>query len=151
MKSKEALRNVANYLSGEIVVLPNGKKIQTTKKSVKGTQLTKGMLVSASYNSTNQGLEFYEVLGVSDLDVKYGDGGVKFNSVKDAAKKYGLKTLKEMENYPELKHMEYGHGFYLWVRDVSDNSKGGWFYLFEGRWSRGSGAEKLSFYEFKYV
>jgi len=33
------------------------------------------------------------------------------------------------------------------ARDLEDGKEGPWYYLFNGRWSRGSGAEALTFRE----
>jgi len=147
LKTPEARKNVADFYAGRISVrLSNGREYHAGAK-LNGTQLVKGMLVAAAYSSTNQGCDLYEILGVSGTDQKYGEGGVKYNSVAEALrdnKASNLTQLQAVEDDVE-KEKGYGHGFYLWVRDLDSRDQGPWFYLYRGRWARGSGAEPLSF------
>ena len=80
-----------------------------------GRQLAKGQFVLASYNSTNQGADVVEILGFTDNDVKYGEGGVKFASVKEVMAAKNVKTLKELE---DLQSPEYGMHVHMVLRDV---------------------------------
>jgi len=106
------------------------------------------MVVLARYNSMNQGVDICKILGVTGDDQKYGQGGIEFDSVKEALEYYDVKTTKDLE-YLQSQN-EYGHHCYLYVEDMEDvenaqNRRGPWYYLVDGRWARGSGAEKLSF------
>jgi len=144
-ESVESTRRVAN--GEDSVVLGNGKEYRATKR-LAGNALKKGMVVLAYYNSFNQGVDICKVLGVTGHEGKYGDGGIKFNSVKECMNHYDVKTLKALEALQD--ENEYGHSSYLFVEDMEDvedtkNKRGPWYYLDEGRWCRGSGAEKLSF------
>ena len=111
--------------------------------TVKGSALAKGMKVAGIYRATNAGLDFYEVLGVTDDTQKYGEGGVAFDSVKECMAAKGVKSLKALEELQRKN--EYGMSSYLVVRDIVTGEEGPWFYLFGGRWCRGSGAEALTF------
>jgi len=150
-KSRDAIEKSWDVMRGN-EPLEVGSKTYKAKGPVKGTQLKKGMIVLATYNQVNQGTDLYEILGVTDWDPKYGEGGVKFNSVKDAMRSAGVVTLKDLDEKTWEKAKRkwgtdegYGHGYYLVVKDLVSNDSGSWFYLYNGRWSRGSGAEKLSF------
>jgi hypothetical protein len=113
---------------------------------VKGSALAKGMKVAGMYRSTNAGIGFYEVLGVTDDTEKYGEGGAAFDSVKECMAAKGAKSLKAL--YDIQNENEYGHGSYLVARDIVSGEEGAWFYLTGGgRWCRGSGAEALTFLE----
>ena len=118
-------------------------------KAVRGNALRRGMLVSARYNRFNQGEDFIEILGVSGDEKKYGEGGIKYNSVKECLQANGVRSLKELEE--KDRHNEYGYHHYLFAKDIIDGDSGPWYYLSEGRWCRGTGAEPLSFTEIRYV
>lgn len=137
--NREAAANV-RHGHGQIVC--NGKVYQAVKP-VRGNTLKAGMLLLATYNQFNTGADLVEVLGFTDTDVAYGEGGVVFKDVKDVFKKEGVSSLKALEIKQNLN--EYGHHTYMVVRDVDGGDSGARYYLFEGRWSRGSGAEALSF------
>ena len=134
LKDRTAIEKTWNVMRGE-EPLEVGNKTYKAKGPVKGSQLAKGMIVLATYSSTNQGTDLYEILGIADDDTEE----VKYASVKEAMKVNNLMTLKAMEDIEEKKP------FRLVVKNLEDNTSGAWFYLFQGRWSRGSGAEKLSF------
>lgn len=143
-KSVEKARQVAN--GEDSVILNNGKEYRAVKR-VNGTQLERDMVVIGRYNSYNQGVDIVRILGVTGDDKAYGEGGVKFRSVKEALHHYNVKSLAELEKLQNQN--EYGHCSYLYVEDMEDTAhehkRGAWYYLSGGRWCRGSGAEKLSF------
>jgi hypothetical protein len=125
-------------------------------RMVRGNTLRRGMLVSASYKQFNEGTDYVEILGVTGNDEKYGEGGVKYNSVKECLQANGVRSLKQLEEKDN--EGEYGYSHYLVAKDLlakeddpEDHKSGAWYYLFEGRWCRGSGAEALSFREIRYV
>jgi hypothetical protein len=143
MKSKDAKELVKAFKAGEKTFdLTDGRKFKAVKR-VLSNRLEAGMTVLASYNKYNQGADIYQILGWSDTDKKYGEGAIKFKSIAEvfAAKK--VKTLKALEDLDE--GLPYGHSVYMVVKDLEDGTSGAWFYLHEGSWVRGSGAEKLSF------
>jgi len=145
MCDREAISNVSRVRGGTPVKLDRGlnKGTYVSVKNIQGRTLSKGMVVLGSYNAYNQGADLYEVLGFTSDEDKYGEGGVKFDSVKDLFKYYGVKSLRALE---ELQNQNtYGYSSYMMVRDLHDGDEGAWFYIFEGRWCRGSGAEPLSF------
>lgn len=113
-------------------------------KSTASNKLEKGMVVMASYNSTNQGAQIYEIKGFSDAVEKYGESGVKFDSIDAVFKANKVKNLKDLMALEDKN--EYGRHTYLVVKDLEDGDEGAWFYLYKGSWCRGSGAEKLTFY-----
>lgn len=147
MKSPDSVQGAQAVAQGqEPVTLSNGRTYKAVK-NLTGLAIAAGQVVIARYNSFNQGVDICKILGVTDMETKYGDGGIKFKSVKEALMHYQVKTLKELEALGDEK--EYGHGCYLYVEDMEDvehqYKRGPWYYLDEGRWCRGSGAEKLSF------
>lgn len=138
MKSQRAKDMVAAFRAGEETFdLSNGDMYQA-KKALNYRQLKKGMMVFASYNKYNQGAELYEILGVSDG--KDTDKPV-YDSMMDAMKANNAKTLRELEDAD----------CHIVVRDLEDGEEGGFFYIFEGRIVRGSGAEPVSFVEVEKV
>jgi hypothetical protein len=142
LRSKDAIEKSWNVMRGDEPLIV-GSKTYKAKGPLKGTQLKKGMIVLATYNEVNQGTNLFEILGVTGDDKEYGKAGVKYDSVKEALIDIGAKTLKELNEIQDKK--KYGYSSYLFVKDLESGKSGPWFYLYKGRWSRGSGAEKLSF------
>ena len=147
MKAPDSIAGAKAVADGSEPVTLNNDRTYKAVKRLNGTQLKRGDVVLARYNSFNQGVDICKVIGVTDMESKYGEGGVKFNSVKEAMQHYDVRNLKGLEALS--KDMEYGHGCYLYVEDMEDvehqHKRGPWYYLMDGRWCRGSGAEKLSF------
>lgn len=143
-RSPKAREKVKDVTSGKDSVAIKKKEYQSTGKSVRHTDLKKGMVVLASHDKYNQGAEIYEILGFTGSEKQYGDGGVKFDSIKDVMNTEGVKTLKELED--KQNKNKYGFHTYMVVKDLNTNESGPWFYLFEGKMSYGSGAEPLSFW-----
>lgn len=143
MKSPNAKELVKKFRAGEETFdLKDGTSYKAVKK-ISGNALEAGQLIMGSYSSTNQGADLYQVLGFTGDDKKYGEGGVKFKSVKDLFAHYKVSTLKALETLQDKN--EYGYHSYLVVRDLADGEEGAWFYPYSGRWARGSGAEQLTF------
>lgn len=125
-------------------------KVYKAEKKLTANDLAKGMVVLGAYNSTNQGADVYEIIGITDNDQKYGAGGVKFDSMKELLAAKGVKGTQELWHHQQESKKEYGHHFYLTVKDLNDGDVGSWFYLDDrGRWCRGSGAEPLTFTKLK--
>jgi hypothetical protein len=144
-KSIQSAKAVAD--GKETVILSNEKEYKASKR-LAGNALKKGMVVLARYNSFNQGVDICKVLGVTGDEKQYGEGGVKFNSVRECLNHYDVKSVKALEALQD--ENEYGFSSYLYVEDMEDvedarHQRGPWYYIDEGRWCRGSGAEKLSF------
>jgi len=118
-------------------------------RTIRANRMAKGKIYGMSYKGGNQGQDIIRLLGYSDVTPKYGDGGVVFNTLKDVKKKYGVKNMRELEKIDDKLNLPYGHGIYMWVESLPSGSKGPWYYPFNGRWSRGSGAEKITFWEVK--
>lgn len=147
MKRKQAIRLVRDVEVGlKAVELDNGDAYVAVKK-LRGNQLEAGMIVLASYNKFNQGSDLCEILGFTGDEKKYGEGGPRYSSVKELFQVYNVDSLKDLEILQDGN--EYGYHTYMCIKDLNARGKkyeqGCWFYLFEGRWSRGSGAEPLSF------
>lgn len=86
----------------------------------------------------------YEIIGVTDDKSPYGESPERiFNSVRELLKEYNVDDLDELENL-QLKN-EPGYHFYLVVKDLETGNQGPYFYLNDGQWCRGSGAEPLYF------
>lgn len=118
-------------------------------KTITSRSLISGMKVNAAYNDTNQGDDDYEFLGFTGDKYKYGEdefgntAEIKFKSSKELLKHYNVKSFKALEELQDKN--EYGFRSHMVVRDLKTDKIGAWFYLHHGRWSRGSGAEPLSF------
>lgn len=137
LRSRKARELIAAFKGGEETAdLKDGSKFRATKQ-ISAIQLVSGMVIMASYNLSNQGAEIYEFKGVTGTE---GGDNAKYDSVKAAMKAAGAKNLKELE----AKGGD-GEGYRLVVKDLEDGNEGGFFYLFRGRFVRGSGAEPLSF------
>lgn len=111
------------------------------------TELKRGMIVEASYDKINQGTDRVLILGFTDNDQKYSEIPV-YSSVIELLADKGCTSLAELEALEREK--EYGHHFYIVAKDVDPDSGaagdiGGWYYISEGEWCRGSGAEALTF------
>lgn len=115
-------------------------------RNLTSKNLEAGMKVVAYYNSTNQGCDIVEILGFTGHEVQYGAGGVEFKTAKEVYREYNVNSLRELETLCS-ETFEYGHHPYIQARDLHSKEEGPWYYPFEGRWSRGSGAESLSFIE----
>lgn len=131
------------------VHVPTGMAI--SDEEISGKDLRKGMKVAAVYKAMNEGIDFVEILGVTGIDQKYGDGGVKYSSVAEACTAEGVRGVAGLEKKMAAASKErgYGHHFYLVLRDINNGDTGAWYYPFHGRWSRGSGAESLTFFLLK--
>lgn len=133
-----------------IKAIKSGEPIQIQHKNyipkgqVHGPNLKTGQKVIAFYSKYNLGLDIYEIRGVTGAEQKYGEGGVKYNSVKEAMQAHQASNLRELEAI-QAQYEDYGHNFYIVVKDLIDGGTGPFLYLFEGRWVTGSGAEPVSF------
>lgn len=138
MRDRDAIEKVSDFKHGAETfdIEKNGKTIKYKSSGVvSGNALKKGDIVTGSYNHYNQGMDLYEILGVTDRD----DEKPNYDSVKAVMQKYGVSSLKGIEE------LDNGDKIYLVVRDLEDGDEGAWFYVFKGRWCRGSGAEALTF------
>ena len=146
MKTPGARSAVDAAKGGEIIRTKKGnfKAI----KSIKSTELKPGDIFMGSYDQYNQGANIYEFLGITDDSTKYGEqfkknGKIAFKTVKECLKYYKVSSLKALEDLQNKN--EYGYHSYMCVKDLINGDEGAWFYLSRGKWSRGSGAESLSF------
>ncbi len=112
------------------------------KRKLRGNQLAKGMIVLAKSMGS---IDFYEILGVSDDSQEYGEGGVVYDSVREALQANKVTSLKALEEKDNKN--EYGYSHYVFVRSLEDEGEGPWLYLFKGRWNMGSGASTVTFVE----
>lgn len=150
LKDKKTIIKVNDFYNAKVNVKLSNGKVYKFKRRVTGTGLVKGMLLACSYNSTNQGVTFDEFLGITDDKSEYAEKPKTiFNSIKECLQTYKVSTLKGLE---ELQNKnKYGFQSYLICKDLESGEQGPWYYLFKGRWSRGSGAEALSFAEIEEV
>lgn len=130
---QQAKEVLASVLRGEESVEIRGKELHVTG-AVKSTQLQVGMNVLVSYSGHNQGVE---AVHIDSFILNVNGGQVHANSLKELANYSGVKTLAELEKLGEVR---------LQVMDLESRDSGDWYYLFKGRFRRGSGAEALSFY-----
>lgn len=138
MKHRSAIEKVSDFKHGQETfdIEKDGKTIKYKSGGVvSGNALKKGDIVTGSYNQYNQGMDLYEILGVTDKE----DEKPNYSSVKEVMQKYGVTSLKGLEEKDKDTKI------YLVVRDLEDGDEGAWFYVYKGRWCRGSGAEALTF------
>ena len=144
-KSRDFRNNIGDFAGGQTQLQTRNGKLFTANRRLLGKKLAQGQKVAAYCNQHNQHFAVYEILGFSDHEVAYGEGGVKFDSAQAALNHYAKRSLNDLFWYFD-ETQEYGHGVYLIVRDIETGDEGPWFPLDEGgRWTYGSGAEKLSF------
>ncbi len=75
---------------------------------------------------------------------------VIWNTVKEVYNALGVKSLRAVEDEVDYEHSVHMHVSSLIDKEVDDSPHGGgWYYLYEGRWSWGSGAGALRLYELK--
>ncbi len=148
-RSGNAASGVAQVRAGnDTVNLSDGRKFRSVGP-VKSPALVAGTIMMASYNSYNQGADVLEVLGYSTTK---DEDTANFASLKDAAKAFGVKTLNALEDAVNAANGGgYGGGIHMVVKDLEDGKSGGWFYVSQGRFCRGSGAERLSFTKLEQV
>ena len=144
-RSIESAKAVAN--GEESVILSNGKEYRAASRRLNGKDVKEGQVILGRYATFNQGVDIFKVIGVTDDKIQHGQGGKKFGSVKQCLTHYGVKTLKQLEELQD--ENEHGYSSYLMVEDMEDvedskTKRGPWYYLDEGRWSRGSEAASLS-------
>jgi hypothetical protein len=131
-KRRQAREMIQAFKAGEETFdLSNGDSYKAAKK-LNGGALQAGMVVFAVHDKYNTGAQLYEILGFSEGSDRED---VKYKSVKEAYKAHGVSSLKALED-KEVR---------LVVKDLEDGDTGAFFYIFEGRWSYGSGAEPLTF------
>lgn len=127
----KAMATVQAVLNGQEPLEINHKQYKVVHQ-VKASQLTAGMTVLASYKGRNQGVDAVRIDGVTNDEEK-----IKLDSVTELARSVGAKSMKELG--------EKG-GVRLFVTDLEDGDSGAFYYGFNGRFARGSGAEALTFY-----
>lgn len=129
---KAAKQMIAAFKDGEETYdTTKGEKFKFSKK-VNGGALEAGMVVFAVHDKYNTGARVYEVKGFTAGE---DSEDVKYKSVKEAYKALGVSSLKGLEDKDVR----------MVVKDIEDGDEGAFFYIFEGRWSYGSGAEPLTF------
>jgi len=127
-------------------------------KPIRVSQMVAGQIYGDSYKKFNSGYDVIIFNGFTDMDDKYGNSNiVKFKSAKELLTAYGVRSWKALEaKQKELAKEryaadDYGHESYMSATDLETKDSGAWYYLFEGRWVRGSGAEPLTFWEVEEV
>ena len=134
MKDKKATKLANEFKRGKGTFELSDGRVFKGSGVIAPTQLKKGHIVLASYNEYNQGAQLYQILGVTK-----GDGSTTdFDSVEEMLATYDAETLKDVE----VKTQAHPR---LIVKDLEDGDTGPWFYIHNGEWSLGSGAEKLTF------
>lgn len=98
--------------------------------------LKKGDVVACFYDDTNQGVDFVEILGIT---VDENELHPEFDSVDDALRAHDCKDLATAEEKDvDLK---------LVVKNIETGTSGAWYYIYQGVFCRGSGAEILDFFD----
>jgi hypothetical protein len=143
-------------------VLKVGNRYFRFLRPISYRSMQAGTLYGDGYHATNSGYDVFTFLGYSDMDEKYGEGGVKFSSIREVFQKYNVTSLSALEEkcwrlaqrkYPTD---SYGHDIYMWEEFVVEEDSalekpGGYYYISGGKWCRGSGAEPLTFWTVEEV
>ena len=148
-RRRDAVDTVNTFKAGHETYETTKGETYKAVRPVKALALKRGMTVLASYNKYNQGVELVEILGFTDNDEQYGAGGVKFDSLEELMSAKNVTSIAGLEALQEKE--PYGHHFYMVIRDLENGDEGPFYYFFEGRIVRGSGAEPLTFTEVKKV
>lgn len=108
-----------------------------------------GNVYGGSYYQVNSGYEIFTFNGYTDVE---GKTDVIFTDIRQIFKKHGVSSLKGLEELEIQSKGKINFGMNCTIRNFDDTEMtGSYFYIFEGRWCRGSGAEKLSFWEVEEV
>jgi len=116
--------------------------------NVRADKLVKGKYYFAFHrNGGSHFSDLFKFTGVSDAEQKYGESGPVFDDLKSAKAKYNLKNIKDISNMDSKANgREYGQHLYL-CGEFEGGDAGCYYYPFGSSWVRGSGADRLSFYE----
>ena len=139
MRTKE-LNNEREIYSGDRVVRSGDILGEYMfMKPVFYKQMIVGEIYGDSYHSTNSGYDIVKFLGFSDVD---DENGPVFSNIQQAMKTYRVTSLSSLNLATDGKVR-------MWIQDYEDGpgDKGGWYYVYKGHWARGSGAERLRFWE----
>ena len=116
------------------IIRPHPTEFYRLISKIPYKQLVPGTKYADSYNRFNDGMEIMVFNGFSSE-------GKIYSSMGEIFAKYGVRSLRALEDMKADVKM-----------NCSDNKHtGNWFYIFEGRWSRGSGAEALTFWSIEEV
>lgn len=105
-----------------------------------------GQIYGDSYSAFNSGYDVFEFYGYSSTD---DAPAPEYETIEQVYQKFGVRSLRALE---ELKHQR-GRGevdFRMWTKQ-NDIGLGGYYYISNGRWCRGSGAEPLTFWQVEPV
>ena len=135
--------------SGDLIHV--GKKVWEVVKQINYRKMKFGKVYAYSYKKYNSGWNIFEFRGYSDLTLAYGRGGPIFKTIQGVARRYKVKSLREIEKLDDKLLLDYGHTIYMCTNVLVTVQTGCYYYIFEGRWCRGSGAEPLTFYQVRRV
>lgn len=140
MQFKEFLTKDATDLNEAIDLVPGD--------NVRADKLVKGKYYFAFYKNGGRNFsDLFKFTGVSDAEQKYGESGPVFDNLKSAKAKYNLKNIKDIADMDSKANgREHGQHIYL-CGEFADGDQGCYFYAYGSSWARGSGADRLSFYE----
>lgn len=139
---KKILAAINLFYSGQVAVSLNGESTWKCVKKISAYDLKPGDCFAAAYNLINQGCELYQFLGFTSMDKKWGESGVAFQTLEHVFNHYKVSSIEELEDLSDI--LEYGHSIYMWVRDLTREEEYAYFYIFQGEWCRGSGAESIT-------
>jgi hypothetical protein len=161
-KGKITVDQMPNYITdGTIVYEKIGFK--------KNNGLKKGMCIVSTYNKYNKGAEFWRIEGFvkerkfSNPNYVKIDGDStqeilaniieKYDTMKELLEAMNCKNLSELEKLSnQSRNQNLAVDFSILFRDITDNgispNLGNYYYISDGKWARGGGAEPLSFIEY---
>jgi hypothetical protein len=108
------------------------------------------------YKTKNNKPSFMIFTGFSDAEQKYGESGPVFKDLKSLMKKYGAKKVEELEDLDSSREgAEYGMHPYMCGIFYDDKTgkgdEGCYLYLYKKKWSLGSSADAIRFFEAEEV
>ena len=147
------LRTIVRQVLNENYVTIMGKKYEY-HKTVKSIDLKPGDIFAASYRNNGNREDICKFIGVTDDSTQYGEQYerkkiVAYKTVRECLQDNGVRSLKALEEKQDKN--EYGYHSYMIVENVEDQQSGAWYYVYNGSWCRGSGADKLSFTLLKQI
>ena len=113
---------------------------------IKSSDLKAGDIVFCGYRGHADVCKF---LGFSDDSKTYGDGGVKFKTLREVFSHYKIKSIPELQAYNDKvgKEKGYGYGVYMLFDEMGERNVEFTAYLFKGRWSLGSSADRMNLFK----
>ena len=120
-----------------------GKPLSTWKAvgTLDSADLEAGFHVAAFYDDVNQGVAFDQIVGFSVTDADHYSP-VAYRSARELLTAYGAKSLADLESQQKGSTR---FTIRVIMLDQEENGPHNPYYIYQGKWCKGSGAEPLEF------